>query len=163
MNIDFKRLQDTDKKSLIKLMNNPLVQRYMPLASSHFTEEDYLKFIQAKENLWKKYGYGPWAFELKGCFIGWGGLQPEGEDVEIAIVLYPKYWGHGKALCIKIIKYAFEILHLDSIIILFPSSRKRIKGILRLGFIEDGSTEIDGKLFNKYHLKSSSFNQHKDV
>jgi len=66
MNIEFKNLPDANKKSLIKLRNDPLVQRHMPLASPHFAEEDYLKFIQAKETLWKKYGYGPWAFELKG-------------------------------------------------------------------------------------------------
>lgn len=95
---------------------------------------------------------------IKRQIIGWGGLQPEGEDVEIALVLHPKYWGYGKSICIKIIKYAFEILHLDSIIILFPSSRKRIKGILKLGFMEDGKTEINGKLFNKYRLRSRSFN-----
>jgi hypothetical protein len=36
----------------------------MPLASSYFSQDDYLKFIQAKESLWNKYGFGPWSFEL---------------------------------------------------------------------------------------------------
>ena len=152
MSVIFKNLQDVDKTSVINLMNDPLVLRYMPLSSSIFTEKDYMKFIQTKETIWEKHGYGPWAFELNDTLIGWGGLQPEGEDVEIALVLHPKYWGYGKELCIKIIEYAFEILHLDSIIILFPLSRKRIKGILRLGFVENESIEIDGLLFNRYRL-----------
>jgi RimJ/RimL family protein N-acetyltransferase len=91
MKINFKNLQEIDKQSLIKLMNDLLVLRYMPLASSYFSEEDYTKFIQAKETMWEKYGFGPWAFELEGNLMGWGGLQFFNGEVEIAIVLYPKY------------------------------------------------------------------------
>ncbi len=156
MNINFKKLHEIDKekliKKLIKLMNEPLVLRYMPLASSYFSEEDYFKFIQNKEAMWEKYGFGPWAFEIDGDLMGWGGLQPFEEDIEIALVLHPKYWGYGKKLYLTIIREA-QSLKLDSIIILFPINRKRIKGILSLGFIEDGNIEIEGKLFNRYCLK----------
>jgi hypothetical protein len=31
-------------------------------------------------------------------------------------------------------------------------NRKRIKGILKLGFIEDGVIDIEEKLFNRYRL-----------
>lgn len=151
MKINFKNLQEIDKQSLIKLMNDLLVLRYMPLASSYFSEEDYTKFIQAKETMWEKYGFGPWAFELEGNLMGWGGLQFFNGEVEIAIVLYPKYQGYGKRLYLKIIEYA-QSLKLDSIIILFPVNRKRIKGILKLGFIEDGVIDIEEKLFNRYRL-----------
>jgi [ribosomal protein S5]-alanine N-acetyltransferase len=152
MNINFKNLKEISPEKIIRLLNNPLVLRYMPLASAHFDENDYRTFIQTKETMWQKHGFGPWAFELNGEFIGWGGLQPEGKDVEIALVLDPKYWGYGIVLYRKIIQYAFENLKLDSLIIFLPSTRKRMKGILKLGFKEEGSQEIAGKLFYKFRL-----------
>lgn len=133
-------------------MNDPLVQRHMPLSTSNFGKEDYEKFIQTKMAMWQKHGYGPWGFEIENNLVGWGGLQPFYEDIEIALVLHPKYWGYGKGLCNQIIKYAFENLQLNSIIILFPSSRKWIRGIFKLGFVRDGDIGIDKKIFHRYRL-----------
>ncbi|MFZ0564796.1 MAG: GNAT family N-acetyltransferase [Chlamydiales bacterium] len=118
MNIELKRLNEVDKSEIIELMNHPLVLKHMPLATGNFGEEDYKKFIVAKDRLWKENGYGPWAFFLNETFIGWGGLQPADEDVEVAIVLHPSYWGMGKKIYEMIIKYAFQTLKLQSVIIL---------------------------------------------
>jgi [ribosomal protein S5]-alanine N-acetyltransferase len=41
---------------------------------------------------------------------------------------------------------------LESVTILFPPTRTRIKGILRLGFQEDGEVEIEGERFIRYRL-----------
>lgn len=45
---------------------------------------------------WQQYGYGPWAFEIDQQFAGWGGLQYEEGDADLALVLHPKFWGSGK-------------------------------------------------------------------
>jgi hypothetical protein len=38
--------------------------------------------------------------------------------------------------------------------ILFPCTRTRVKGILRLGFVLDGETEIGGEHFLPYRLRA---------
>lgn len=155
MDIELRRLPDIDKAEIIELMNNPLVLKHMPLASPKFGDDACEKFLASKERLWEESGYGPWAFVLNGKFIGWGGLQPAGGDVEIAIVLHPAYWGFGKTLYEKIIRYAFETLNIESVIILFPPSRTSIKGILRLGFKKEKETLLEGEPFIRYRLFNS--------
>lgn len=73
-------------------MNDPLVRRQLPLAPEHFSEIDCEAFIAAKEQLWDEYGYGPWAIVVDGQFAGWGGLQPEGGEADLVLVLHPDYW-----------------------------------------------------------------------
>ena len=152
MNIEFKRLNEIDRSDIIELMNNPLVRRQMPLTSDNFDQADCDEFVAAKEQLWAGHGYGPWGFIVGGKFVGWGGLQPENGDADLGLVLHPKYWGMGKTLYDEIIKRAFGEMGFESVTILFPPTRSRIKGILRLGFKPDGEVEIQGERFIRYRL-----------
>ena len=152
MHIEFKRLSDVNKADLIDLMNDPLVRRQMPLTNDNFSEADCDGFVAAKERLWVEHGYGPWAFVVDGRFVGWGGLQPEHGDVDLAMVLHPRAWGMGKRIYEEIIRRAFGEMGFESVTILFPPSRIRIKGILRLGFQPDGEVEIGGERFIRYRL-----------
>jgi ribosomal-protein-alanine N-acetyltransferase len=152
MGIEFKRLSEVDKSDIIELMNDPLVRRQMPLTTDNFGEADCDEFVAAKERLWEEHGYGPWAFVVDGKFAGWGGLQPENGDADLGLVLHPKYWGMGKILYYEIIRRAFDEMGLESVTILFPPTRTRVKGILRLGFKPDGEVEIAGERFIRYRL-----------
>lgn len=153
MNIEFKRLTEVEKFKIIELMNHPLVRQQMPLTSENFDENDCDAFIAAKERLWAEYGYGPWAFVIDGQFVGWGGLQPENGEADLGLVLHPNHWGVGKALYDKIIDRAFGEMGFETVTVLFPPTRKRIKGLLRLGFKEDGELEVGGERFIRYRLK----------
>ena len=79
-------------------------------------------------------------------------MQYESGDAELGLVLHPDYWGAGKIIYNEIIKRAFGEMKLESVIILFPPTRTRIKGILKLGFQVDGEVEIEGEQFNRYRL-----------
>lgn len=109
-------------------------------------------FVAGKEKIWEEHGYGPWAFFIDDEFVGWGGLQPEGEDIDLALVLHPDHWGTGKAIYEQVIERAFGEMGFESVTILFPPSRTRIKGIIRLGFQPDGEVEIGGEHFIRYRL-----------
>lgn len=152
--IQFKSLSEIKMDNILELMNHPKIRQHMPLVKGIFDEEKYHSFIKEKEKMWEDYGFGPWAFTLNEIFIGWGGLQPCDNDVEIALVLHPKYFGNGKFLYSKIINYAFKEKKLDSVIILFPPTRTKIKGILKLGFIVEGKVIIEGEEFLRYRLKA---------
>jgi hypothetical protein len=70
----------------------------------------------------------------------------------LGLVLHPDYWGSGKIIYEEIIRRAFGEMGLKSVTILFPPTRTRIKGILRLGFKPDGEVEIGGEPFIRYRL-----------
>lgn len=152
MKILFKRLLDVEKKDLIDLMNHPLVRRHLPLLEGIFDEKACDAFIKTKEQIWSDYGYGPWAFVKNDQLIGWGGLQPDEGNVEIALVLHPNHWGRGKELLHLILDFAFDQLQLDSVTILLPPTRTRIRGLLQRGFIFEEKTLIEEKLFFRYRI-----------
>ena len=152
MRLKFRRLTDVTRAKIIALFNHPKVIRHMPLAKGRFTTSDCDKFIAAKEHMWEEYGYGPNAFLIEGQFAGWGGLQPENGEPDLAIVLHPDYWGMGKLLFNEIIQRAFEIMGFESITALLPPSRKNGKAMVRLGFFEDGEVEIEGQKFVRYRM-----------
>jgi RimJ/RimL family protein N-acetyltransferase len=153
MPIKFRRLTEIKKSLVIELMNHPMVYKHLPLLNLPFNDDNYESFIESKEQIWKEYKFGPYAFTYEDVFIGWGGLQPETNDVEIAMILHPNYWGIGKTLYKKIINIAFNEMGLNSITVLFPPSRTHIKGLLVLGFKKETEILIAGKLFIKYRLK----------
>lgn len=153
MTIQLKRLSEVDKADIIELMNNKLVRRQMPLLVEDFNESMCDKFIVAKELLWAEHGYGPWAFIVDGQFAGWGGLQPENGEADLALVLHPNYWGIGKALFKEIIGKAFGEMGLPSVTVLFPPTRTRVQGLLRLGFKEESEIEVNNERFILYRLE----------
>lgn len=153
MHFEKRGLNKVDKDLMIRLLSHPSIQRHMPLSSSSFGEKEYNAFIAAKEKIWKEHGFGPSAYFVDDQFIGWAGIQPDdGDDFEIAIVLDPQYWGYGKQIFKELIQYAFSELKLHSVMILFPPTRTRIKGILKAGFIQEGEVLIDDERFFRYRL-----------
>ena len=159
MHIEKRKLKDVDKNLIIQLLNDPLVKRHMPLSVENFDEKQYINFIEAKDSIWKNFGFGPWAYFIDNKFVGWGGIQPDEGDFELALVLSPNYWGYGRHLYKELIKEAFSELHLESVTILFPPSRTRIKWIFKVGFIEEDQVSIDGKNFMRFRLKNPGINK----
>ena len=152
MNIEFKKLSEINPSKIIELMNHPFVRKHMPLAKGVFDDAACKKFLLAKQKLWMDHGFGPWAFVLDGQFVGWGGLQPEHGDADLALVLHPRYWGFGRVIYHQIIERAFGTFGFSSVTVLFPPTRHRIKGLLQLGFKPDGELIIEGERFIRYRL-----------
>jgi len=150
--IEFRRLSDIDAAEIIALSTHPLVRRHMPLADDDFGEAACREWVRGKESQWQQHGYGPWAFMLDGQFAGWGGLQCEGGDPDLGLVLHPQYWGMGKAIYDEIIRRAFGEMGFESVTILLPPSRTRVRAIIRLGFQLDGEVELFGQRFIRYRL-----------
>ena len=160
MNIEFKKLEEIPKSAVIDLMNNFLVRRQMPLLQGVFTEQDCEKFVNAKKQMWEEHGYGPWAFVVENSFAGWGGIQPEDGEADLALVLHPNFWGLGKKLYKEVIAKGFNDFGLPSVQVLFPPTRTRIKGLLRLGFRKESELKIGNQPFVKFRLKKSWWLEH---
>jgi hypothetical protein len=129
----------------------------MPLAKdSLFDEKQCLDWVKEKEKQWQDHGYGPWAFLVDNKFAGWGGLQYENGDADLALVLHPQYWGFGKKIFNQIIRRAFNEMGMESITILLPPTRNKLKRIYLLGFELESEIMLSGELFIKYRLYKPS-------
>jgi [ribosomal protein S5]-alanine N-acetyltransferase len=148
--ITFVRLPDVAPDALIELMNDPIVRRHLPLARGRFDAAACARFVAAKEALWAAHGYGPYGFMSGGQLIGWGGLQPEAGDVDLGIVLHPRFWGLGRGLYRRLLAEAVERLRVASVIVLLPPSRVRTSGLRRLGFVPDGEIQVGGTQFLRF-------------
>lgn len=157
MELTFLPIGQIDPAEYVRLHANPLVRRHMPLSGDGFDLEACREWIQGKESMWTEYGIGPWAILINGKFAGWGGLQPEGGEADLGLVLHPEYWGAGKDILDALIRWAFNEKGLESLTILLPPTRKHVRGILRLGFVLDGNTTVDGELFIRYRLHAHRF------
>ena len=149
-------LNEIEEEKLLNLMNHEMVGKLMPLLKNGFSKENCKKLLDAKKELWEKYGFGPWAFIINGEFAGWGGLQPENGEADFALVLHPDFWGWGFKIFNKIKNIAFEEMNIDSITILFPPSRTNSKAVTHFGFINDGELDIAGEKFIRLRLNKPS-------
>ncbi|MCX7784412.1 MAG: GNAT family N-acetyltransferase [Meiothermus sp.] len=152
MRLEFKHLSEASPADLIALMNHPKVREHMPLTKENFDAEDCQRFVEGKERLWVEHGFGPWAFYADGKFVGWGGLQPEQGEADLALVLHPEAWGMGGPIAKEVLRRAFEEFGFPSVIVLFPPTRTRIRALLRLGFVRDGEAVVGGETFLRYRL-----------
>lgn len=150
--IKFTSLFEVDNAKLIKLMNCPKIGAHLPLLTGEFTDSDCEKFFHSKQLIWNEYGYGPFAININNNFAGWGGFQPEGNDVDFALILHPDFWGWGLKIFKKFQTIAFEEMGLIAITALLPSNRLNSKAISRLGFEYVREVRIDGKKFMKFRL-----------
>ena len=150
MDLELIRLNDIDCADIIALHTDPRVLLHMPLAGGDFDESECKKWMAGKERQWEINGYGPWAFLIDGHFAGWGGLQLENGDADLALVLSPEYWGFGKTVYREIARRAFDDMGFESITALLPPGRVRVNVMHRLGFRTDGEVRISGTTFIRY-------------
>lgn len=154
-NIKCVSLDQIDKQEIIDLMNNKLVGKQLPLLVGGFSATDCDNFLAAKRALWDEYGFGPWAFLIDNEFAGWGGLQPESGEVDFALILHPKFWGWGRQIFTMVKQHAFDVMNIDSFMILLPPSRPNSKAVTRFGFVEDGELIINGEVFLRFRIYRS--------
>lgn len=154
MNIEFRELRAVPLDALVELFNDPGVRRHLPLARAEFTPEMCARFVASKERMWAEHGYGPWAFYVDGHFAGWGGIQPEEGDADLGLVLHPRFWGVGGRLARRVLSQAFHELGRDSVIVLLPPTRTRVRALKRLGFTEDGEAVVSGETFRRYRCRN---------
>jgi hypothetical protein len=151
MRIVYGKLSDIPVEHMLALVNHPGIVAHMPFASP-MDEVTCRNWAAAKDAQWQENGYGPWAIHVDGRFVGWGGFQREGDDVDLALVLLPEQWGVGPGIVRDLIGLAWSRFGFASIMCLLPPSRTRLKPLARLGFVADGSVDWDGQTFLRFRM-----------
>ena len=155
--IAFTPLSSIDPEQLRALLTDPQVIRHMPLADPEpMTPDELRDWVAGKEAIRQQHGFGPQAILLDGDFAGWGGIEPDDAGASISLVLFPAFWGRGRQILDVLLEEAFRRLGLPYVLVEFPPSRTRVRGLLHLGFREVGDSTIEGERFVVYRLDAPS-------
>lgn len=71
---------------------------------------------------WDRWSFGPWAVELDGAVIGWGGLQHTTvgghPEVELLWFVHPDHWnrGYSTEIAREAVRVAFDVLELGDVV-----------------------------------------------
>ena len=151
-NLTFVRLPEIPPDEIIAHMSNARVAEHMPLLTFKWDLQAVAKFVEAKEECWRRDGLGHWAILCNDTYVGWGGFQKEGDEWDYGLVLKPELFGLGARISRKAIEFAMADERIPFVTFLLPPSRKNLRGLARLGarFVEE--IECDGEQFLKYRL-----------
>ncbi|GAA3695465.1 hypothetical protein GCM10022204_09070 [Microlunatus aurantiacus] len=156
--ITFVRLTEVDLDAVTSLLNEPRNARHLPLAGGEpFTAETAAAWVAAKNRQWDEHGFGPWAVLVDGRLAGWGGFQAEENGADFALVLRPRFWGHGEAITRRALAQGFDELGLDEVLIALPYSRHPDRAVARHGFVPDGEVAYGGVRFRQYRLTRAAW------
>ncbi len=135
---------EQDAAPLHRIFGAPGVLRYFP-SDKPPTLDQVRKMIAGQLKHWEQYDYGWWATVLRSenTFIGWSGLQflPDTDEIEIAYLLDPDFWGRGLATeaARAGLRYGFADLELQTIVaIVHPenAASRRVIDKLGMSFVE---------------------------
>jgi ribosomal-protein-alanine N-acetyltransferase len=149
--ISFRRLTEVPVHEVRALLNEPRNHRHMPLAGD-FSEDGAARWVRDKDAQWDAHGYGPEAVYVDGAFAGWGGFQREDAGADLAVVLAPRYWGHGTVVTRRFLAHGFGELGLEEVVVALPLTRSPARVLERFGFRADGTVTYGSVEFRLFRL-----------
>lgn len=113
--------RDEDREPFAALNADPVVMRYFPAPLDRTASDT---FLDRQSRLIDERGWGLWALEAAGAFIGFVGLQPAHDDlpcypaVEVGWRLAASSWGNGYApeAARAALDHAWQHLSLDEVV-----------------------------------------------
>lgn len=152
--ISFVRLPEIAPDEIIAHMSDPRVAEHMPLLTFEWHRAAVEKFVEAKEERWRRDGLGHWAILSNGEYVGWGGFQREGDEWDFGLVLKPDMFGLGPRISRMAIEFAMADERIPFVTFLRPPSRKNLGAFARIGAKFVDEIDHEGARFLKYRLET---------
>ena len=136
---------DADKEPFAALNADPVVMEHFP---STMTREASDAFADFNRERIAERGWGLWAVEVDGAFIGYVGLSEPGfmPGIEVGWRLARDAWGHGYATeaARAALDYARNELGLDEVVSFTSTTNLRSQRVMeRLGMTHDPADDFD--------------------
>ena len=143
-----RRWVDADREPFAALNADPLVMRYFPAPLSR---EQSDRMVDRIEEMFDQLGFGLWAIEVQGEFLGFTGLAPLNsqvphEGIEVGWRLARSAWGHGYATeaARASVAYGFDQAGLDEIVSVTAVVNAPSRAVMeRLGMVRDPADDFD--------------------
>lgn len=135
----------------LALLNSDLVRKHL-VRHPHFTPETLKTWLQNKTNEDKRPGCRVRSIHSDGKLVGWCGIQFESNNYELALILSPNYWGHGREVMAQLLTWAQELGHKELLAHL-PQTRQQTNALERIFGEPVAVTHIQGHIFNTYRIE----------
>lgn len=128
---------------------DPAVMEHFPALMTRAQSDALVDRIEAG---FARHGFGPWALEADGTFIGFTGLLMQTFEahftpaVEVGWRLAPSAWGHGYATeaARAALAYGFDQAGLDEIVSMAATTNVRSHAVMRrIGMTRDPADDFD--------------------
>ena len=151
--------RESDREPFARLNTDPEVMEHFPERLSREQSDAFADTIEAG---FEERGWGLWALEVDGTFIGYTGLQPVGFDahftpaVEIGWRLARDAWGHGYASEAgrAAAAYAFAELELGELVSFTVPVNARSRAVMeRIGMHYAGEIRSRGTAEGEHEVR----------
>ena len=148
---EFARLSDVDGSAILAHLRDPRIARHLPLLPAEPDMALVEQIVSAKDACWERDGLGHWAIFHGDEYVGWGGLQREGEEWDFGLVLRPEFFRHGKAIALQLLEWAYRSADIREVTFLLPLSRSEL-ALVRIGAQPIGYVDHAEQTFRKWKL-----------
>lgn len=148
-NLHYLPLSDIEPDSLLAILNHPHTRTHL-IPHPQFNRETLVLWMADKLAIDALPGYRVRAVLRNHTLIGWCGIQPQGHDAELAIVIDHSAWGSGKTIIIDMMDWAKTLGH-KRVIIQLLKTRKNYAFLQRLA-VGVSDVEWQGHHFTRYEL-----------
>ncbi|MDM5131107.1 GNAT family N-acetyltransferase [Aeromonas piscicola] len=145
----FKPFGDVSAEDFLPLVNDETVRKHL-IDHPPFDAASVRVWMDDKIRIDALPGCRVRAIIIDGALVGWCGIQPDDEGVEIAIVIAKAGWGVGIAIFKEMIGWARNMGH-QEIIFHLLSSRPEYRSLARRS-IRVKKTTLSGSGFTTYYL-----------
>ena len=151
--------REGDREPFAELNADPTVMRHFRSTMSREQSDGFVDKIEAG---FAERGWGLWALEADGAFIGYTGLQPVSFDAhftpatEIGWRLARGAWGHGYAseAARAAAAFAFTELELDELVSFTTAANARSRAVMdRIGMAHDPADDFDHPALPEGHVQ----------
>lgn len=150
----FARLTEVAPQQIACHMSDPRMAEHMPLLTEAWDEAAAKDFMAAKEACWQRDGLGHWAFLRGSSYLGWGWFQKEGSEWDFGLVLRPECFGLGPAIARRALAFARRDERIPFVTFLLPPTRRHLRPLARLGAVQTGEVQYEGRRFLKFRLET---------
>lgn len=150
--ITFCPLSEVAPVEILHHMRDPKIATHLPLLTRRWQLSDVVEFVAVKEQDRVAHGIGHRAILCEGRYAGWGGLQKEGDDWDLGVVLRAEYFGLGLRVVRLLLEEAQKDPRIDAVTFLLPPSRRHLGALKRLGAQPLGDVHHEGMRFLKFKL-----------
>ncbi|MEW8691918.1 MAG: GNAT family N-acetyltransferase [Candidatus Thiodiazotropha endolucinida] len=142
-------LKEVNEDDLLALLNDERIREHL-VEHDTFDKIKLRSWVEDKVQLNKVEGCRVLAIKQNGVLIGWCGIQLEGNDYELAIIIGSSHWGAGKQVFNDLMSWAKELGHKEVVIHLLDS-RSEYKYLEKIA-TEVSKCKIMKRKFTTYRL-----------
>jgi RimJ/RimL family protein N-acetyltransferase len=144
-----RRFTDADREPFAELNRDPRVMEHFPAPLDRAGSDELLR---RHDEHWDDHGFGAWAVEHEGAFVGFVGLvvparrMPCGPCVEVGWRLARDAWGKGIAseAAREALRWGFEELALDEVVSFTVPANVRSRAVMeRIGMTRDVAGDFE--------------------